>query len=48
MQPESDNVTGDCLSHSIFASLLHDDRKIVAEITNIVKTIQSFLIKGKH
>lgn len=39
MQPESDNVTGDSLSHSIFASLLDDDRKIVAEVTSIVNTI---------
>lgn len=39
MQPESDNVTDDSLSHSTFASLLDDDTKIVAEITSIVNAI---------
>lgn len=48
MQPESDNVTGDSLSHLIFASLLDNDRKIGAQITSIVNSIWSFQIKGKH
>lgn len=39
MQPETDNMTADCLSHSSFPSQLDDDGKMVAEITSTVNTI---------